>query len=42
MSEIVVAEFLSLDGVMEDPAWTFPYWNDEVVMQLVEQDKRFG
>ena len=22
--------FLSLDGVMEDPAWTFPYWNDEI------------
>jgi dihydrofolate reductase len=21
---------MSLDGVMEDPAWTFPYWNDEI------------
>jgi dihydrofolate reductase len=27
---IIVTEFLSLDGVMEEPAWTFPYWNDEI------------
>ena len=30
MRNIVVTEFLSLDGVMEAPAWTFPYWNDEI------------
>ncbi len=30
MRNIVVTEFLSLDGVMEEPAWTFPYWNDEI------------
>ena len=30
MRKIVVTEFLSLDGVMENPAWTAPYWNDEV------------
>ena len=30
MRKIVVTEFLSLDGVMENPAWTFPYWNDEI------------
>ncbi len=30
MRNIVVTEFVSLDGVMEDPAWTFPYWNDEI------------
>jgi dihydrofolate reductase len=30
MRNIVVTEFLSLDGVMEHPAWTFPYWNDEI------------
>jgi dihydrofolate reductase len=29
MRKIVVTEFLSLDGVMEDPAWSFKYWNDE-------------
>ncbi|MDX1418354.1 MAG: dihydrofolate reductase family protein [Rubricoccaceae bacterium] len=27
---IVVSEFLSLDGVMQDPAWTAPYWNDQI------------
>jgi dihydrofolate reductase len=29
MRKVVVTEFLSLDGVMEEPAWTFKYWNDE-------------
>jgi dihydrofolate reductase len=29
MRNVVVTEFLSLDGVMEDPAWTFKYWDDE-------------
>ena len=39
MARIVVSEFVSLDGVMEDPGgaesyehggWTMPYWNDEI------------
>lgn len=30
MRRIVVTEFVSLDGVIENPMWTFPYWNDEV------------
>ena len=30
MREIVVTEFVSLDGVVEEPSWTFPYWNDEI------------
>lgn len=30
MRNIVVTEFLSLDGIMENPGWTFPYWNDEI------------
>jgi dihydrofolate reductase len=39
MSRIVAAEYLSLDGVTEDPGptgafeqrgWTIPYWNDEI------------
>jgi dihydrofolate reductase len=30
MRKIVVSEFLTLDGVMEDPGWTFPYWNDKI------------
>lgn len=29
MRNIIVTEFVSLDGVMENPAWTAPYWNDE-------------
>ena len=30
MRKIVVTEFVSLDGVMENPAWTFIYGNDEI------------
>ncbi len=30
MRNIMVTEFMSLDGVMENPGWTFPYWNDEI------------
>ena len=30
MSKIIAAEYLTLDGVMENPAWTAPYFNDEL------------
>lgn len=30
MRKLVVTEFLTLDGVMENPAWSFKYWNDEI------------
>jgi dihydrofolate reductase len=30
MRKLVVTEFMSLDGVIEEPAWTFPYWNEEI------------
>jgi dihydrofolate reductase len=39
MRKVIVSEFVSLDGVMEDPGgaekfeqggWTRPYWNDEI------------
>ena len=30
MRKIVVSEFVSLNGVMEEPAWTTPYWSDEI------------
>ncbi len=39
MRKVVVLEYVSLDGVMEDPggaekfehgSWTIPYWNDEI------------
>jgi dihydrofolate reductase len=29
MRRIVALEYLSIDGVMEDPAWTVPFWNDK-------------
>ena len=29
MGRIVVSEFVSIDGVMENPAWTQPYWGQE-------------
>lgn len=30
MRNLIVTEFVSLDGVIENPGWTFPYWNDEI------------
>ncbi|MBC6991033.1 dihydrofolate reductase family protein [Hymenobacter sp. BT491] len=30
MGKITVAMYLSLDGVMGNPAWTAPYWNDSI------------
>lgn len=42
MRKIVVSEFVSLDGVMEDPAWTVPFTSDEQVQfkfeELLESD----
>lgn len=30
LRNIVATEYVTLDGVMEEPAWTAPYWNDEI------------
>ena len=30
MRKIVLSEYLSLDGVMDTPSWTAPYWTDEI------------
>lgn len=30
MRKLVVTEFVSLDGVIENPMWTMSYWNDEI------------
>ncbi len=30
MRKITITEFMSLDGVIENPQWTFKYWNDEI------------
>lgn len=37
MRNLIVTEFLSLDGVMENPSWTFPYWNDETASFKAEE-----
>src|SRR5829696_3986178 len=37
MRKIVVTEFMSLDGVMEEPRWTFKYWNDEIAKFIGEE-----
>lgn len=37
MRKLVVTEFMSLDGVVENPAWTFPYWNDEIANFKAEE-----
>jgi dihydrofolate reductase len=36
---LIVTEFLSLDGVMENPSWTFPYWNDEIAAFKADETK---
>ena len=30
MRRVVVTEFLTLDGIMEAPAWSMQYWNDDI------------
>ena len=37
MRKIIVTMFVSLDGIMEDPQWTFQYWNDEIAAFKAEE-----
>ncbi len=37
MRRLVVTEFVSLDGVVENPSWTLPYWNDEIAAFKAEE-----
>jgi dihydrofolate reductase len=30
MRKIVVTEFMTLDGIIENPAWSMTYWNDDI------------
>lgn len=30
MRKVIVSTFMTLDGVIENPSWTAPYWNDEI------------
>lgn len=40
MSTVVAVEYLSLDGVMEEPGWSMPYFNDE--LGDFQNDNLFG
>ena len=40
MGTIVAVEYLTLDGVMENPAWSFPYFNEE--LQQFQYDNLFA
>jgi len=37
---IQVTFFMSLDGVVEDPRWSMPFWNDEIALFKVEETDR--
>ena len=40
MGTIVAVEYLTLDGVMESPSWSFPYFNEE--LQRFQYDNLFA
>jgi len=42
MRKIVVTEFVSLDGVVENPRWSAPYWNDEIANFKAEEQLAAG
>ena len=38
MRNLIVTEYMSLDGVMEEPGtWSFPFWNDEAAVFKYEE-----
>ena len=37
MRKVVLSEYLSLDGVMENPSWTVPYWTDEIAQYKFDE-----
>ena len=30
MRKIIVSTYMTLDGVIENPMWTMPYWSDDI------------
>jgi len=30
MRKVILSEYMTLDGVMEQPSWTVPYWTDAI------------
>jgi dihydrofolate reductase len=39
MRKLKLAMYVSLDGVVEDPAWTMPFWDDQLA--VMQQDYLF-
>jgi len=37
MRRVVWAEYVSVDGVVDEPSWTAPFWNDELAKLQKEQ-----
>jgi dihydrofolate reductase len=37
MRRVVWAEYVSVDGVVDEPSWTGPFWNDEIAKIQKEQ-----
>jgi dihydrofolate reductase len=37
MRRVVWAEYVSIDGVVDEPSWTRPFWNDELSAMQQEQ-----
>jgi dihydrofolate reductase len=37
MRRVVWAEYVSIDGVVHEPSWTAPFWNDELAKLQKEQ-----
>lgn len=30
MRKVIVSTYMALNGVIDDPMWTFPYWSDDI------------
>lgn len=39
---VVVTEFITLDGVIESPSWSMPYWNDAIAAFKGEETAAAG
>lgn len=42
MGRLVISEFISLDGVIDTPAWTAPYWSDDIAAFKAEEMQAAG
>ena len=42
MRKVIVSEFVSLDGVAENPAWTFPYNSGSQEQEKYKFDELFA